>query len=40
MGERRSAIIIGTTKLPMIDGIAGIRKKNTITMPCNVKSLL
>ncbi len=36
----RAPIIIGTRKLPSMAGIDGIRKKNTMTMPCMVKNLL
>ncbi len=32
--------MIGTRKLPSTDGMAGIRKKNTIITPCIVNSLL
>ena len=39
-GEVRAPIIIGTRKLPSTAGIDGIRKKNTMMMPCMVKSLL
>ena len=41
-GNARSfaPIISGTRKLPRMDGIAGIRKKNTMTTPCMVKSWL
>ena len=42
LGNARSLapIMIGTRKFPSTDGIAGIRKKNTIITPCIVKSLL
>ena len=36
----RAPIISGIRKLPSTAGIDGIRKKNTITTPCIVKSLL
>ena len=36
----RAPIIIGRTKLPSVAGIDGTRKKNTITIPCIVNSLL
>ena len=41
-GKARSLapIMIGSRKLPSVAGIDGIRKKNTITMPCIVNSLL
>ena len=41
-GKARSLapIISGTRKLPRMAGIDGIRKKNTITTPCAVKTLL
>jgi hypothetical protein len=42
LGNARSfaPIISGTRKLPSTAGIAGIRKKNTMTMPCMVNSSL
>ena len=36
----RAPIMMGTRKFPSTAGIAGIRKKNTMTMPCMVNSLL
>ena len=41
-GNARSfaPIMIGTRKLPSTDGMAGMRKKNTIITPCIVNSLL
>ena len=41
-GNARSfaPIMIGIRKLPSIAGIDGIRKKNTMTTPCMVNSLL
>jgi hypothetical protein len=41
-GNARSLapIIIGNRKFPKTAGIEGIRKKNTITTPCSVNSLL
>ena len=36
----RAPIINGSRKFPSTAGIDGIRKKNTITMPCIVKNLL
>jgi len=41
-GNARSfaPIMIGIRKFPSTDGMAGIRKKNTIATPCMVKSLL
>jgi len=41
-GKARSLapIMIGTRKLPSTEGMAGMRKKNTIITPCIVNSLL
>jgi hypothetical protein len=41
-GKARSLapIIIGIRKFPRVAGMAGIRKKKTITTPCWVKVLL
>ncbi len=41
-GKARSLapIMSGTRKLPSVDGIDGIRKKNTMITPCIVNSLL
>ena len=36
----RAPIISGTRKFPSVAGIEGIRKKNTMMMPCMVNSLL
>ena len=36
----RAPTINGTKKLPSTAGTAGIKKKNNITMPCIVNSLL
>jgi len=36
----RAPIISGTRKLPSVVGIEGIRKKNTMMMPCMVNKLV
>ena len=36
----RAPIISGIRKFPSVAGIDGTRKKNTMMMPCIVKSLL
>jgi len=42
LGKARSfaPIMIGMRKFPSTDGMAGMRKKNTIITPCIVNSLL
>ncbi len=41
-GNARSLapIIMGTKKFPSVAGMDGMRKKNTMMMPCMVKNLL
>ncbi len=40
MARSLAPIISGTRKLPSTAGIAGMRKKNTMMMPCMVNTRL